>query len=299
MIVRTLYKDARTQTVDVGGTRFAYRQIGAPAGVPVVFLPHWTAVMDDWDPRVIDGIAATRHVITFDNRGVGASEGTTPHSVAGMARDAVSLVQALELDRVDLVGFSLGGFIAQVIAHDHPRLVRKLVLAGTAPCDGTFDGVTASVARGILRGALTLKDPRQHLFFPGTPEGQAHARAFLRRLKERTHDRGKSISPLAAVAQTRAIFAWRGQKPLDLTRIRQPALVVNGDHDVMVPTSNSADLARRLPDARLTLYPDAGHGGVFQCHEEFVDEVLEFLESPLREPSADRLEEEDLRCVGR
>jgi pimeloyl-ACP methyl ester carboxylesterase len=276
--VGTLYKDAPTRTVDVGTARFAYRQVGAQAGVPVVFLPHWTAVMDDWDPRVIDGIAAKRHVVTFDNRGVGASGGSTPHSVTGMARDAVSFVRALGFDQVDLVGFSLGGFIAQVIAHDHPQLVRKLVLAGTAPADGTFDGVNAAVALGILRGALTLKDSRQHLFFPGTPDGQAHARTFLRRLKERTHDRGKSISPLAAVAQTRAIFAWRGQRPLDLTRIRQPVLVVNGDHDVMVPTSNSSDLARRLPDARLTLYPDAGHGGIFQYHEEFVAEALEFLQ---------------------
>jgi len=100
VIVRTLYTDAPTQIVDVGGTRLAYRQVGVPAGVPVVFLRHWTAVMDGWGPRVIDGIAAKRHVIAFDNRGVGASEGTTPHSVAGMARDAVSLVQALELDRV-------------------------------------------------------------------------------------------------------------------------------------------------------------------------------------------------------
>jgi pimeloyl-ACP methyl ester carboxylesterase len=279
VIVGTLYKNAPTRTVDVVGTRFAYRQVGAQAGVPVILLPHWTAVMDDWDPRVIDGIAAHRNLITFDNRGVGASAGSTPHSVAGMARDAVSFVRALGFDQVDLVGFSLGGFIAQVIAHDHPQLVRKLVLAGTAPAGGTFDGVNAAVGLGILRGALTLKHPKQYLFFPGTPDGQTHARAFLRRLKERAHDHDTSISPLAAVAQTRAIFAWRGQKPLDLTRIRQPVLVVNGDNDVMVPTSNSSDLARRLPDARLTLYPDAGHGAIFQYHEEFVAEVLEFLAS--------------------
>jgi pimeloyl-ACP methyl ester carboxylesterase len=125
---------------------------------------------------------------------------------------------------------------------------------------------------------LTRTHPKQRLFFPGTPAGQAHARALLRRLEERTRDRDKSVSPLAAVAQTRAIFAWRGGNRLDLTRIRQPVLVVNGDNDVMVPTSNSADLAARLPDARLTIYPDAGHGGIFQYHAEFVAEVVEFLD---------------------
>jgi len=244
----------------------------------VIFLTHLAAVLDNWDPRVVDGIAAEHRVIAFDNRGVGASKGRTPASVAAMARDAVAFIRALGFDQVDLLGFSLGGFVAQVIAQEEPQLVRKVVLAGTGPAGGDgIDKVTPITIRAMLKGGLTFKDPKTYLFFTRTPNGKAAARKFLKRLKERTDDRDKAFSPVAFRAQLKAINAWATQQPSDLSSIRQPVLVANGDQDLMVPSSNSVDLARRLPNARLTLYPDAGHGGVFQYHEEFVAEVLDFL----------------------
>jgi pimeloyl-ACP methyl ester carboxylesterase len=276
----TTYEHAPTETIDIGGTRFAYRQLGADTGVPVVFLNHLAAVLDNWDPRVIDGIAAKRRVIVFDNRGIGASGGSTPNSVEAMARDATAFIRALGFDQVDLLGFSLGGMVSQVIAQDQPQLVRKLILAGTGPAGGEgIDKVTPITLRAMARGAVTFKDPKTYLFFTRTPNGRKAAREFLERLKERTQDRDKAISPISFRAQLKAIHAWANQQPSDLSNIRQPALIANGDQDRMVPSSNSVELARRLPNARLKLYPDAGHGGVFQYHQEFVTEALEFLES--------------------
>jgi pimeloyl-ACP methyl ester carboxylesterase len=276
----TTYEHAPTETIDIGGTRFAYRQLGADTGVPVVFLNHLAAVLDNWDPRVIDGIAAKRRVIVFDNRGIGASGGSTPNSVEAMARDAVAFIRQLGFDQVDLLGFSLGGMVSQVIAQDQPQLVRKLILAGTGPAGGEgIDKVTPITLRAMARGAVTFKDPKTYLFFTRTPNGRKAAREFLERLKERTQDRDKAISPISFRAQLKAIHAWANQQPSDLSNIRQPALIANGDQDRMVPSSNSVELARRLPNARLKLYPDAGHGGVFQYHQEFVTEALDFLES--------------------
>jgi pimeloyl-ACP methyl ester carboxylesterase len=274
------YQRAPTATVEVGGTRFAYRQLGPDTGVPVIFLNHLGAVLDNWDPRVVDGIAAKRRVIAFDNRGVGASGGSTPPSVAAMARDAIAFFRALGLEQVDLLGFSLGGMVSQVIAQEEPQLVRKLVLAGTGPAGGEgIDKVTRITIAAMLRGALTFRDPKTYLFFTRTPNGKTAAREFLKRLKERTDDRDKRISPASFRAQLKAIHAWGTQEPSDLSRVQHPVLVANGDQDRMVPSRNSVDLARRLPNSRpLKLYRDAGHGGVFQYHDEFVAEVLDFLE---------------------
>jgi pimeloyl-ACP methyl ester carboxylesterase len=276
----TTYQDAPTRTVDVGGTKFAYRQLGSSTGVPVIFLNHLAAVLDNWDPRVVDGIAARHQVITFDNRGIGASQGKTPNSVAEMARDAIAFIRALGFDQVDLLGFSLGGMIAQVIAREEPQLVRKIILAGTGPAGGKgIDNVTRVTISDTIKAVLTFKDPKENLFFTKTANGKSAARQFVKRLKERTENRDKSISPLAFRAQLKAIHAWGTQSPSDLSVIRQPVLVANGDHDRMVPSSNSVDLARRLPNAQLQLYPDAGHGAIFQYHGQFVGEALKFLET--------------------
>ena len=277
------YRNAPTKTVDVGGTRFAYRRLGVDTGatgVPVIALNHLVGVLDNWDPRVIDGIAAGHLVITFDNRGVGASERRTPDSIAAMAHDAIAFIRALGFDQVDLLGFSLGGMIAQVMLHEEPQLFRKIILAGTGPAGGVgIDKVTALTPLDTVKAKLTFRDPKELLFFTRTETGKSAARRFIKRLNERTSDRDKAISLSATRAQFKAIRGWGTQEPSDLTIIKQPVLVANGEADRMVPSSNSADLARRLPDARLTLYPDAGHGGNFQYNEEFFDEALRFYGS--------------------
>jgi pimeloyl-ACP methyl ester carboxylesterase len=272
------YQDAPTRTVSAGGVDFAYRELGPKTGVPVVFLTHLAAVLDNWDPRVVDGIAAHHRVIAFDNRGVGASTGTTPKSIQAMAADAVTFIRALGLTKVDLLGFSMGGMIAQVIVQTEPDLVRKLIIAGTGPAGGEgIKNVTRISNLDTVRALLTLQDPKQFLFFTRTPNGKRAGKEFLARLKERRNHRDKSIALTAYVAQLKAIHRWGLEKPADLSVVHQPVLVANGDHDRMVPTKNTHDLARRLPGSELVIYPDAGHGGIFQFHAEFVDTALEFL----------------------
>src|SRR5438034_5243127 len=207
--VNATWKDTPTKTINVGGVTFVYRELGADAGVPLGFLHHLTAVLDDWDPRVIDGLAAKRRVITVDSRGIGASGGSVPHSVEAMARDAVAFIRALGLDQVDLLGFSLGGGVAQVIALEEPELVRRVILAGTGPAGGGgINQVTKVAVRAYIQGALTLKDPKHYLFFTRTPDGKRAAKDYMSRLKERTKDRDKRISPLAIRAQLKAIRAF-------------------------------------------------------------------------------------------
>ncbi|MGY4827753.1 alpha/beta fold hydrolase [Sphaerotilaceae bacterium SBD11-9] len=268
-----------TQTLSAGGVDFAYRELGTHhGGTPLVFLNHLAAVLDNWDPRVVDGIAARRHVIVFDNRGVGASTGTPSNAMEEMADDAIAFIKAKGLRQVDLFGFSMGGMVAQEIVLKEPLLVRKMILAGTGPAGGEGIAAVSGVANyDLLRGLLTGQDPKQYLFFTRTPQGIEAGKAFLARLKERSQNRDKEIAVGAYVAQLQALAAWGGKKPADLSVISQPVLVVNGDDDRMVPTPNSHDLARRLPNSTLVIYPDAGHGSVFQYHAEFVPTALEFL----------------------
>jgi pimeloyl-ACP methyl ester carboxylesterase len=276
--LNTTWKTTPTHTIDAGGVTFAYRELGPSTGVPVVFLTHLAAVLDNWDPRAVDGIAAKHRVITFDNRGVGASSGSTPTTIEEMASDAVTFIRALGFAQVDLVGFSMGGMIAQVIAQAEPRLVRKIILAGTGPAGGEgIDKVTRISYIDIARGLFTRQDAKQFLFFTRTPNGRRAGKEFLARLKERTSDRDEAISIGSFRAQLKAIHRWGQQKPADLSNIHHPVLVVNGESDRMVPTKNTVDLDRRLPNSQLVIYPDAGHGGVFQFHQDFVKRTLAFL----------------------
>ncbi|MGE4427497.1 MAG: alpha/beta fold hydrolase [Solirubrobacteraceae bacterium] len=272
------WRTTPTQTIDVGGTTFAYRELGPRGAIPLVFLHHFTATLDDWDPRVMDGLAARHHVIAFDNRGVGGSGGKVPHTIAAMASDAIAVIRALGHERVDLLGFSLGGGVAQEIALADPPLVRRLILTGTGHRGG--GGLTKMpliVGGAYLKAALRRLDARHFLFFPRSPAGKQAAAAYIARLDERTSDRVPGITQQARIAQLAAIREAGLGEPHDLGRITQPTFVANGEDDVMVATSQSRALADQIPDSRLTIYPGSGHGGIFQHHERFVPEVLAFL----------------------
>jgi pimeloyl-ACP methyl ester carboxylesterase len=245
-----------------------------------VLLHHFTAVLDDWDPRVIDPIAEQRHVITFDNRGVGASGGKVPHTIAAMAADAAAFIRALGHDHVDLLGFSLGGGVAQEVTLRNPDLVRRLILTGTGHRGG--GGLTKMpliVGGAYTKAALTRLDPRQFLFFNRNAVGKQAGTEYIARLRERTADRDKPISHQARIAQLLAIREAGLGEPHDLSQITQPTFVANGDNDVMVASSQSHALAERIPNSKLEIYPDSGHGGIFQYHERFVPAVLEFLDA--------------------
>ena len=273
--------NAPTRRVDVAGTTFVYRKLGPATGVPVILLNHWGAVLDNFDPRIVDGLAATRPVIAVNYRGVGASGGKAPLTVAEMAEDAIAVIRALGFQEVDLIGFSLGGFVAQDIVRKEPDLIRKVILAGTGPAGGEGIEQVGPVSWPlIIKGMLTFRDPKYYLFFTSAANSRRAAKDFLERLKERKADRDKPITLGAFLRQLKAIKAWGKQAPQDLSVILKPILVANGDQDIiMVPSSNSIDLARRLPNAELVLYEDAGHGGIFQYHKTFVKKTLAFLEA--------------------
>ncbi|MEI5672658.1 MULTISPECIES: alpha/beta fold hydrolase [unclassified Nocardioides] len=274
----TSYAEAPTKKISAGGETFAYRELGPPSGVPVVFFVHLAATLDNWDPRIIDAVAATRHVIAFDQLGVGASSGSVPDTIEQAADDAYTFISALGHTSIDVFSFSMGGMIAQDLIVKHPDLVRRLVLTGTGPRGGTgIDKVARTTYYDIVRATLTRSDPKEFLFFNRNSGGKKAAKAFIARLRERTHDRDATISIRAFRTQLAAIKKYGRSAPSDLSVFTGPTLIANGDHDRMVPSVLSEDLHRRIAGSELIIYPDSGHGGVFQFHEEFAPVVAAFL----------------------
>lgn len=278
MLNSTRYIDAATQYVSAAGTRFAYREVGPRGDVPLVMLNHWGAVLDNFDPAIVDGLAAQHHIIALDYRGIGLSGGSAPLTIDEMARDMIAAIRALGHATIDLMGFSLGGMVAQDVVLKAQDLVRKLILTGTGPAGGEGIARVGAVSWPlIIKGLLTFRDPKTYLFFTTTVQGSKAAKAFIARTKERKTGRDKGPTPRAFLRQLKAVHAWGRQLPQDLSRIRIPVLVANGDNDLMVPTPNSRDMVRRIPGADLVIYPDAGHGGIFQYHSQFVPKALAFL----------------------
>ena len=276
--VITSYAEAPAHTVTTDGTTYAYRELGPKGGIPVVFFVHLAATLDNWDPRIVDPIAKNRHVITFDQRGVGASTGKVPATLEEAADHAYEFISALGFDKIDIFSFSMGGMIAQDLIVKHPDLVRKLVLTGTGPRGGKdIEKVVATTYWDVLRATLTRSDPKEFLFFNRNATGKPAAKAFVKRLEERTADRDEPISLTALRTQLKAIAKFGRSAPSDLSTFSQATLIANGDNDRMVPSVLSEDLHRRIKNSELIIYPDSGHGGIFQFHEKFAPIAAEFL----------------------
>jgi pimeloyl-ACP methyl ester carboxylesterase len=276
--VMTSYAKAPTRTITAGGATYAYRELGPKGGIPVVFFVHLAATLDNWDPRIVDPIAKNRHVIAFDQRGVGASTGDVPDTIEAAADHAYEFVTALGFDKIDVFSFSMGGFIAQDLIVKHPDLVRRLVLTGTGPRGGKdIDKVVGVTSWDILRATLTRSDPKEFLFFNRNATGKPAAKAFVERLQERTLDRDKKISTKAFRTQLKAIQTFGRSDPSDQSTFTQPTLIANGDNDRMVPTPLSEDLHQRIKGSKLIIYPDSGHGGIFQFHDKFAPVAAGFL----------------------
>jgi pimeloyl-ACP methyl ester carboxylesterase len=276
--VITSYAKAPTRTISAGGVTFAFRELGPKGGIPVVFFVHLAATLDNWDPRIIDPIAKNHHVIAFDNRGIGASNGQVPDTIESMADDAFTFIKALGFTKIDIFSFSLGGMVAQDLVVKHPNLVRKLILTGTGPRGGkNIDKVTGTTYYDMLRATLSFADPKEFLFFNRDAVGKLAGRAFVNRLKERTVDRDTPIKVSAFQMQLKAIEKYGRSIPSDLSKFTQPTLIANGDNDRMVPSELSEDMHRRIKDSELIIYPNSGHGGIFQFHEKFAPVAVEFL----------------------
>ncbi|WP_104013064.1 alpha/beta fold hydrolase [Burkholderia anthinoferrum] len=273
---------ATTRYIDAAGVRYAYRRFGnEKGGRPLLCLQHFTGTLDNWDPAIVDVLARDREIILFDNAGVGRSGGQVPTSIAHMAQHVLHFVDALSIDRLHILGFSLGGFLAQDIAIARPQQVERMILSGTAPEGGEGAGMDRPELLAIYTdGEMPMSEKLKRLFFPATPAGQTAAAAFVDRLAARTAEPDLPAGPEVASAQLQAMIAWAnwsGDVAGKLGRIKQPALVTNGNDDRMIPTANSFVLAQGLPDATLIVYPNSGHGALFQHASAYVAHVAEFL----------------------
>ncbi len=273
-----------TQFVEANGIRFAYRRWGKKGGLPLVLNQHFGGNLDNWDPAVLDGLAQEREVIIFDNAGIGGSTGEVPHTFAATAKNAEAFIDALGLKQIDLFGFSIGGFVAQQIVVDRPELVRRLVLVGTGPRNLDVGGGQGHLTPETAAIFGASYNPPENLwlkvFFTDSEESQAKGRAFLKRYLSRTENRDAPANDKVAPAQMAAIDQWGGhpgEKFAYLKDIKQPTLVVTGNHDVICYPVNSLTLVQHLPNAKLIMYPDSNHGSFYQNHEDFVFETNRFL----------------------
>jgi pimeloyl-ACP methyl ester carboxylesterase len=268
---------APTKFIEASGIKFSYRTLGKSTGTPLILLQHFTGTMDYWDPAVVNGLAKERPVIVFNNTGVGSTNGKTPDNVAQMSTDALAFINALGYKKVDLLGFSLGGFIAQELAAEHPELVRKVILAGTS-----YQGGGDHLMQ-VLGEAFSQKDspdPRLWLFFTQSTESQQAGREFIKRAATRTQNRDPESGKEIADAQAKALIVWTNtndpEKKL-LKSIAQPVLIVQGSNDTMLGTENSVTMFKTLKNAQLVLFPDSNHGSIFQYHDAFVKTANDFL----------------------
>jgi pimeloyl-ACP methyl ester carboxylesterase len=280
-MTRFTHQSAPTQFVDANGIRFAYRRFGKTGGVPLVFNIHFTGTMDHWDPAVTDGLAQDREVILFNNAGISSTSGEVPQSIEEMAANAAAFIKALGLTQVDVLGFSMGGLIAQQLALAEPQLVRRLILVGTGPRSGEGMQSLTPEAQDIFGAAYEEPD---HLWlrvhFSPSEASQAAGRKFLQRLRLRTEERDPEVNGKVAPAQLAALAKWGEPRanPFDyLKALAQPTLVINGDNDVIIYSINSWILQQNIPNAQLIIYPDANHGSLYQYPERFVTHVAQFL----------------------
>ena len=274
------YITTANQYITVGGNQIAYRELSkGKSEIPLVMLVHLAAVLDNWDPKLLDLIAQEHHVIVMDLPGVGASQGKVADTIPGTAAQTVEIIKALGYDKINLLGLSMGGMIAQEIVRLDGSLVNRLILAGTGPRGGVeMDKVTGKTFRFMFKGALHRVDPKRYIFYNHDEQGSVEARKVLGRMGMRKkEDSDKEMNIPGFLTQLKAIKRWGKDAQDSLEFITQPTLIVNGDNDLQVPTTNSYEMHEKIAGSKLIIYPNAGHGSIFQYAEEFSKELLAFL----------------------
>lgn len=275
------YITTTNQYITVVGNQIAYRELGqGQSKLPLVMLVHLGATLDNWDPKLLDLIAEQHHVIVLDLPGVGASQGKVAPTISGMAEQAVAIIKTLGYDKINLLGLSMGGFIAQEIVRFDNQLVNRLILAGTGPRGGfEVDKVTGKTFRYMLKAGLERVDPKRYIFYNHNEAGRLEAEKVLGRIGERkATDADKGMNIPGFLTQLKAIKRWGRDPQDDMTFITQPTLIINGNKDMQVPTENSYTMHEKIKNSQLIIYPNAGHGSIFQNAEEFSADLITFLE---------------------
>lgn len=276
------YLTTKTQYITVDGNKIAYRELSkSKSKLPLLMLVHLAATLDNWDPRLLDLIAEKHHVIVVDLPGVGASQGKVVPTISGMAEQTIAFVKALGYDKINLLGLSMGGMIAQEMVRIKPDLVNRLILAGTGPRGGKeVDKVTGKTFNYMFKAGLERIDPKRYIFYNHDEQGKIEALKVLGRMGMRTKEfADKDMSVPGFLTQLKAIKRWGKDSQDDLRFITQPTLIVNGDKDMQVPTENTYDMHEKIKNSKLIIYPHAGHGSIFQYAEEFSKELIAFLEN--------------------
>ncbi|QTU83452.1 alpha/beta hydrolase [Carnobacteriaceae bacterium zg-C25] len=274
------YITTKNQYITVAGHRIAYRELGkGKSSLPLVMLVHLAATLDNWDPKLLDLIAEKHHVIVVDLNGVGGSEGKVASTIPGMAKQAVDIITTLGYERINLLGLSMGGMIAQEIVRLNSSLVNRLILAGTGSRGGKeIDKVTSKTFRYMLKAGIERIDPKRYIFYNHDEDGKFEADKVLGRMGMRTADNAdKPMRISGFLTQLKAIKRWGKDAQDDLHYITQPTLIVNGDNDMQVPTENSYDMHEKIKDSQLIIYAKAGHGSIFQFADEFAKALIAFL----------------------
>jgi pimeloyl-ACP methyl ester carboxylesterase len=275
---------APTRFIQAGNERYAYRRFGSGSKLPLLCLQHFTGTLDNWDPAVTDPLAMDREVILFESAGLGRSSGAVPTTIAGMSMQALAFLDTLRLKTSDVLGFSLGGMVAQQMALDRPSSFRRIILVGTAPRGGEdiMHLDKPSIAKHLGDPSLKGYEVLQKIFFAPTTSSQSAGGEFIKRLMLRSEDREPISGPAVAQAQMAAFREWEkvsGERFAELKTIDHPTLVMNGIFDEMIPVANSYWLSAHLPNAVLMTYPDSGHGSLFQFNESFTRQAIAFLGS--------------------
>lgn len=274
------YITTKNQYLLVNNQKIAYRELGiGKSALPLVMLTHLAATLDQWDPKLIDRLAENQHVVLLDLPGVGASQGQVAPTIPDMAKQAISIIEAMEYQKIHLLGLSMGGMVAQEIVRSDSKLVDHLILVGTAPRAGLgINRVTGTTFRHIIRAILHGTDPKRYIFYGHDKHGKDEAEKVLNRLASRPKsDADKNMSVHSFLRQLKAIKRWGKAQPDDLCFITQPTLIVNGDKDRMVPTENSYRMHEKIASSKLIIYPNSGHGSLFQYAEQFANDLLTFL----------------------
>ncbi|TKC62226.1 alpha/beta hydrolase [Pedobacter hiemivivus] len=274
------HQTAVTKFIEASGNKYAYRSFGRKKGIPIVLFQHFTGTMDNWDPTLTNGLAKYFHVILFDNKGIGGSGGQTPDNIEAMAKDAISFINALGYEKINILGFSMGGFIAQQIVFKEPKLVNKLILAGTSHKGG--ENLTVLVKDLEESANMSPDEQKLFMFYSPSQTSQASGQQSLKRINRRQIDRDPDTKLASIQSQLKSILGWAMTDENSITqlkKIKQPVLVVNGNNDIVVPTINSYILFQNIPNAKLSLYPDSGHGAIFEYADLFLAEAIPFLKA--------------------